>query len=161
MTQSSKLIGILISDLRLTHHADGVFYVEQELAEHGYLCLILNTGVEEASMAKHIQLLSQRKVDAAVFMGSIYQTETVKQAITTYMSQTPVILCNGYLDLPNVYGVIADERFGVANCVELLIRKGKKHLAFLMDRATPVTWRNSRDLSLRYFTICPGSHRLW
>lgn len=35
-TQSSKLIGILISDIRLTHHADGVFYVEQELAKRGY-----------------------------------------------------------------------------------------------------------------------------
>lgn len=62
--QSSKLIGILISDIRLTHHADGVFYVEQELTKRGYCCLILNTGVEEDSQAKHIQMLSQRKVDA-------------------------------------------------------------------------------------------------
>lgn len=160
VTQSSKLIGILISDLRLTHHADGVFYVEQELAEHGYLCLILNTGVEEASMAKHIQLLSQRKVDAAVFMGSIYQTETVKQAITTYMSQTPVILCNGYLDLPNVYGVIADERFGVANCVELLIRKGKKHLAFLMDRATPSNLAKQQGFEFAVLHDLPGQSPL-
>lgn len=136
-TQSSKLIGILISDIRLTHHADGVFYVEQELAKRGYCCLILNTGVEEDSQAKHIQMLSQRKVDAAVLMGSIYQTETVRRAIETYLPQTPVMICNGYLNLPNVYGVIADERFGVERCVQLLAQRGKKHPAFVLDRETP------------------------
>lgn len=137
VNQSSRLIGILISDIRLTHHADGVFYVEQELARHGYMCLILNTGMEEEKQARCIQLLSQRKVDAAVLMGSIYQTEVVKKAIEAYLPQTPVLLCNGYLDLPNVYGVIADEKAGVENCVSLLVKKGRKHPAFITDSETP------------------------
>ncbi len=137
VNQSSRLIGILITDVRLSHHADGVFYVEQELARQGYVCLILNTGTEEEKQARCIQLLSQRKVDAAVLMGSIYQTETVSRAIEAYLPTTPVLLCNGYLNLPNVYGVIADEKNGVENCVELLAGKGKGHLAFITDNDTP------------------------
>lgn len=31
VTQSSRLVGILISDIRTTHHADGVYYIEREL----------------------------------------------------------------------------------------------------------------------------------
>lgn len=137
VNQSSRLIGILITDVRLTHHADGVFYMEQELARHGYVCLILNTGTEEEKLARSIQLLSQRKVDAAVLMGSIYQTGAVKKAIEAYLPQTPVLLCNGYLDLPNVYGVIADEKNGVENCVSLLVKKGRRHPAYITDSDTP------------------------
>lgn len=137
VNQSSRLIGILITDVRLTHHADGVFYMEQELARHGYVCLILNTGAEEEKLARSIQLLSQRKVDAAILMGSIYQTGAVKKAIEAYLPQTPVLLCNGYLDLPNVYGVIADERNGVGNCVSLLVKKGRRHPIYITDSDTP------------------------
>ena len=137
VTQSSRLIGILIADVRMPHHADGVYYIERELIKHGYCCLILNTGTDTAEQAQYIQMLSQRKVDAAVLMGSIYQTDMVRGAIKSYLPNTPVILCNGYLDLPNTYGLMADEQAGVEDCVQLLHRKGRRHPAFVLDRRTP------------------------
>ena len=137
VNQSSKMIGILISDIRTTHHTDGVYYIERELSKQGYSCLIYNTGVAEDEQARSIQMLSQRKVDAAVLMGSIYQTETVQKAIETYLPTTPVVICNGYLDSPNIYGLIADEQNGVTNCVKLLAEKGRRHLAFVVNQYTP------------------------
>ena len=137
VTQSSRMIGILISDIRLTHHAYGVYFMERELMKDGYCCLIFNTGVEEQEHIQYIQMLSQRKVEAAILIGSIYQTESVKNAIETYLPHTPVMINNGCLDLPNVYGVISDEQNGVSDCVHLLADKGKKHIAFVMDRETP------------------------
>lgn len=160
VNQSSRLVGILISDVRLTHHADGVFYVEQELARQGYMCLILNTGMEEEKQARYIQLLSQRKVDAAVLMGSIYQTDTVSHAIATYLPKTPVLLCNGYLDLPNVYGVIADEKQGVENCVELLVGKGRKHPAFITDSETPSSLIKKRGFEDAVRRELPGAEAM-
>lgn len=94
VTQSSRLVGILISDIRTTHHADGVYYIERELTRQGYCCLILNTGQTEADQVKYVQILSQRKVDAAVMMGSIYQTEAVGRAIAAYLPDTPVVIRN-------------------------------------------------------------------
>ena len=47
VSQSSKMIGILISDIRTTQHTDGVYYIERELSKQGYSCLIYNTGVAE------------------------------------------------------------------------------------------------------------------
>lgn len=157
VNQSSHLIGILITDVRLTHHADGVFYMEQELARHGYVCLILNTGTEEEKLARSIQLLSQRKVDAAVLMGSVYQTEAVKKAIEAYLPQTPVLLCNGYLDLPNVYGVIADEKNGAENCVNLLVRKGRKHPAYITDSDTYSSQMKERGFAEAVRRQLPGT----
>ena len=33
VSQSSKMIGILISDIRTTQHTDGVYYIERELSK--------------------------------------------------------------------------------------------------------------------------------
>lgn len=146
VTQSSRMIGVLISDIRTTHHTDGIFYLQRELSKQGYSCLIYNTGTEDAEQARYIQVIGQRKVDAAVLMGSIYQTQNVKLAIEKYLQTIPVFICNGYLELPNVYGVIADEKNGVCECVELLAGKGRRELAFIVNHHTP-----SNDLKIDGF----------
>jgi LacI family transcriptional regulator len=135
--QASKIIGILIADLRTTHHTDGVYYMEREFVKLGYCCIIMNTGTEEEDKARYIQILDQRRVEAAVLIGSTFQSELVKQAIEKYLPTTPVIIANGYLDLPNVYGVIADEQAGVTHCVKLLESRNRKNLAFVIDNFTP------------------------
>lgn len=137
VNQSSKMIGILISDMRTTHHTDGVYFMERELSKLGYCCIMFNTGREDREKAEYIQILSARRVEAAAFIGSTFQSEPVAESIRTYMPNTPVVLANGYLDLPNVYGVIADERSGVSSCVEMLVKKGRRNLAFLLNDETP------------------------
>lgn len=137
VTQSSRMIGILISDIRTTHHTDGIFYLQRELSKCGYSCLIYNTGTEDEEQTHYIQVLEQRKVDAAVLMGSIYQNENMKRALKKHLSSIPVFICNGYLELPNVYGLVADERHGVMDCVKLLAGKGRLDTAFIVDHYTP------------------------
>lgn len=137
VNQSTKMIGILISDLRTTHHAEGVYYLQRELSKIGYSCLIYNTGTQEEEQALSIRSIGQRNVDAAILMGSIYQNELVLQAIENYLAKRPVFICNGYLPAENVYGLISDEEEGVRQCVELLRKKGKTHPVFLVNRYTP------------------------
>ncbi len=135
--QSSHMIGVLITDIRTTQHTDGIYYIERELSAHGYSCLIHNTGRDESSWVSYIQAMSQRKIEALVLMGSIYQSEIVEEAIRLYLPSTPVVICNGYFSAPNVYGLVSDELNGVADCVALLRKKGRKHPAFLMNQITP------------------------
>lgn len=135
--QSSHMIGVLITDIRTTQHTDGIYYIERELSAHGYSCLIHNTGRDESSWVSYIQAMSQRKIEALVLMGSIYQSEIVEEAIRLYLPSTPVVICNGYFTAPNVYGLVSDELNGVADCVALLQKKGRKHPAFLMNQITP------------------------
>lgn len=137
VTQSSKMVGILIADVRTTHHTDGVYYIEHEFSKKGYSCLIYNTGTNEENQAKYIQLLSQRKIDAVVLMGSIYQNGSVKKAISTYIPSVPVAICNGYLEGENIYGVLSNEKEGVYNAVKLLSEKCHKNIAFLLNHTTP------------------------
>ena len=97
-TKTSRMIGILIADLRTTHHTDGVYVIEHEFSKNGYACLIYNTGADPESQASYIQLLSQRKIDAVVMMGSVYQNEAVQKAIETYI-RIRKLIGNVHLDL--------------------------------------------------------------
>lgn len=137
VNQSTKMVGILISDVRTTHHTDGVYFIEQEFAKHGYSCLIYNTGTDSGKMSSYIQLMSQRKVEGAIFMGSIYQSEDVRKAIETYLPSTPVVLCYGWLEGANTYGIISDEATGICGCMKLLAEKGKRQVAFIANHLTP------------------------
>ena len=53
-------------------------------------------------------------------------------------------MVNGYLDLPNVSGVIVDEDAGVARCVDLLYGKGKTKIAFVLDSVSPANGHKQR-----------------
>lgn len=156
VNQSTKIIGILIADIRTTHHTDAIYFIERELSKYGYCCLIVNTGTNEQEQAHYIQLLNQRKVDAAIFIGSIYQTQAIRKAVQAHLPTTPVVLFNGYLDAPNIYGVIADEKNGVCECVKLLADKGRKHLAFVVDRDTPSNLLKQQGFEAGMSLYCQG-----
>ena len=143
--QSSKIIGILIEDLRIEHHTESAYVIEQEMTALGYTCITLSTGRRDEKKADYIRILEQRRVDGAILMGSMFETEAVKKSIKEHL---PVAIVNGYLDLPNVYGILIDEERGVKDCAELMFKKGKKHLVMAVDSDTPSN-RNKQKGYLR------------
>lgn len=137
VNQSSKMVGVLVSDIRTLHHSESAYIIERDLVKHGYCCIIFNTGSDEASKAAYIKILATRRVEAAVLIGSTFQNDSVKNAIKEYLPDLPVVMANGTIDLPNVFSVLTDEENGVADCVRLLVSKGKRHLAFINQDRTP------------------------
>ena len=135
--QASHMIGVLITDIRTTQHTQGIFFIEQELSRQGYSCLIHNTGRDEQNWIHYVQELSQRKIEALILMGSIYQSDTMREAIALYLPSVPVVICNGFFTAPNVYGIVSDEQSGTTDCVALLRRTGCRRPAFLMNPTTP------------------------
>ena len=79
--QSSKIIGILIEDLRIEHHTESAYVIEQEMTALGYTCITLSTGRKDEKKADYIRILEQRRVDGAILMGSMFETEAVKKSI--------------------------------------------------------------------------------
>lgn len=134
VNRSSKTIGILVEDIRNIHHTDGAYHIEKELISNGYCCIILNTGDENAGKENAIEILSRRRVEGIVMMGSTFQCEAVETAIKKCFLDIPVVLVNGWFDLPNVYGVLSDEQGGIKGCVEHLIAKGKTQIAFICGK---------------------------
>lgn len=136
VNQATRIIGILLADIRNAHHTDGAYYIERELAALGYCCIMFNTGTDDQFKAEAIEQLEKRRVEGAVLIGSTFQTESVKRSIEQHLNNVPIVIANGYLDLPNVYGVLADEKQGVASCVSMLAEKGKKNLVYVNNDNT-------------------------
>ncbi|MFR2253614.1 MAG: LacI family DNA-binding transcriptional regulator, partial [Clostridium sp.] len=122
--------------------------IEQEMTALGYTCITLSTGRRDEKKADYIRILEQRRVDGAILMGSMFETEAVKKSIKEHLPDVPVAIVNGYLDLPNVYGILIDEERGVKDCAELMFKKGKKHLVMAVDSDTPSN-RNKQKGYLR------------
>ena len=137
VSRSSKLIGIVVSDIRTQHHSESAYFIERQLQKSGYSCMIVNAGFSDERRLNGIRLLASRRVEAAVLIGSTFQTESVKRAIRKYLKSMPVIFENGYFDLPNVYSILADERSGIAECLRLLYRKQRKNPWFVSLDDTP------------------------
>lgn len=150
--QSSRLVGILIVDIRVVHHIDSAFVIEQELTKRGYCCITMSTGPEDENKAEYIRILEQRRVEGVILMGSMFETDAVRESIKRHLPKVPIVMVNGYLDLPNVSGVIVDEDTGVEKCVDLLFSKGKSRLAFVLDSPSPANYRKMQG-------YCDGMRR--
>lgn len=135
--QSSKMVGILLTDIRGMHYTDGSHYIQKELTELGYCCIIFNTGPGDEAKCHFIDVCASRRVEGVFLIGSSFETPAVKKAIEKNLRNVPVIMINGYFDLPNVYGILSDERGGVRDCVRYLERKNRKKNAYVYDALTP------------------------
>lgn len=159
--EKSRLVGVLVADIRAQHHIRGAYHIANELSRHDYYSMILNTGDSDEQRARGIQMLAQRRVEAVVLMGSTYQTPAVCEAIREHLPKTPIFMMNGFLDLPNVYGVLTDERSGIADCVQLLAAKGRRHIAFFVDKPTPSSQLKTEGFSLGMSRLGVPEKDLW
>lgn len=135
--QNNRMIGVLVSDIRNQHYTRGAYTVEREFAKRGYHSIFLTTGGRKDAQADAIRSMKQRHVSGVVLIGSTFQNEAVETAIRQYLSDTPVVMMNGFLDLPNVRGVVTDERAGVRELVRRFVEKGRRNLAFVNFENTP------------------------
>lgn len=131
VTKVTKLIGILVADIRLEHHNNISYIISNKLIEFGYCTIVINSGNTSEEIDKAIGILRERKVDGIILVGSIFQVESMKNNIKTFFPTTPVIMANGYFDLPNVYGIQSNEYQGIRDGVKLLYSKGYKKIAFI------------------------------
>lgn len=142
--QASRFIGILIEDIRVSHHTESAYVIEQEMTRQGYTCITFSTGADSKQKAHYIKILERRRVEGAIFIGSMFGTEEVCKSVQQHLSNIPVIIVNGELNLPNTYSVLIDEERGTEECVALLAQKGRKQLAYLMDVETPANKKKNR-----------------
>lgn len=161
VNQSSRMIGILITDIRDAHHVDIAYYIEQEMEKQGYCSLIVNTGLSDEKKVQAIKMLSQRRVDGVILVGSTFQCDAVKAALASCFKKEPIVITNGYLELPNVKGVLADEKEGVEACVELMARKGHRNLAFILPNQTPSSLAKEKGFAAGMEALGWGGEDLW
>lgn len=122
--QATKTIGLLVADVRIINYMMGVHDIIKELAQMGYCCIVLDTGVSDEERAEYIKILGQRRVEGAILIGAGYACSEVENAISAYLGNIPVMMVNSSIDLPNVYSVFCDEQQGAELCFDYIFESG-------------------------------------
>lgn len=135
---SMKTIGVLTIDIRIPHYAATAYAIERELYKIGYSVMLCNTGGGIEENANYFKMLIDKNVDGIVVIGSVFNSNNIKDTYISSAKSTPVILVNNHLDaeVENVYSVLIDEPYGSEQCVKHLNANGHKDILFVKDTDT-------------------------
>lgn len=132
LVQSSmKSVGILASDVRNLYFATAAYTLEDEFFNWGYTTLLCSTGDDLEKKEKYIRILSEKKVDGLVLVGSVFSTPTIKKTLLNYLPETPIAILNGWIAHPNIYAVALDHPLGTELILNHLCERGYENIYFV------------------------------
>lgn len=153
--QTSNTIGILVDGTASEYLTEGIIRIEYELMEQGYFCFIKRIAPTQEGITDGLQALLRYRVVGALFMGVTFRNEReyVSQEVERCMPSIPIVMVNQMYAFPNpnIYAVGTDERTGFENSVNLLVARGCRNIALLLekDRASSKIIRSGFDLGIR------------
>ena len=134
-----KTIGIVCPDVADAYMAQGVAFIERNLRESGYDCILQCSGKNPEDAKAAVTNILNKKIDALFLIGSFYMFNGDNDPNTDYIREAaknvPVFLVNGYVEGQNIYGALCDDKAAVEQAVNLLISEGRKHILFLYNAA--------------------------
>lgn len=133
---SMRMVGILCTNIRDPFYATAVGYVEEHLRAQGMNAVLRCTGPLLEDKQKSLDYMIHQNVDAVILIGSAFREDSDNSHIAAAARQVPVIIINGYVNLPGVYCVTCDERGAVADLVDRLFRRHRQRILLLHDSMT-------------------------
>lgn len=101
VSKTMKNIAILTVDVRVTHYARMIYVIEQEFSNLGYNVSVCNTGGSIQECDRYFEILSEKQTDGIVLIGSVFNELINYPEITAKIKDTPVVIANGQVKLPN------------------------------------------------------------
>jgi LacI family transcriptional regulator len=126
-----KTIGILTIDIRDQYFASVIHSAEQKLSLHQYNLILCNTGGELNDQRNYISLLMQKKVDAIILVGSVFNYPQLADTLRQVATEIPIIIVNENLSGDNIYSIVCDETTGVSSGITHLYNKGHRYFAYI------------------------------
>lgn len=151
--KSTRTIGILCPEMNDINHAKVVSILEHLLRSNGFDSLLCCTGGYRPYSKKIFDLLTAKQVDAIFTIGSSCGDENDLETYTAVAKQIPIIVINGYVNVPGVYNISCDEKNAVYNLVMDLYKKGCRSIYFLEDNIT-YSARQKREGFLKAIYDC-------
>ena len=129
---SAKSIGVMMSDMQHQRFSIIASHLEQAFFEWGYNTMFCNTSDDWRKIQQYFYMLSSRRVDALILIGSVFASFDIKGCLERYFNtEIPIITSDLDLDLPNCFSVTPDHNYGMRSAVKHLIDRGHRDLAFV------------------------------
>lgn len=135
---SMKTIGIMCADSSDPFLANAIYFLERELRKHGYDSFLCCTGYELVDKQYYLSLLLSKRMDAVILVGSSMLEINNKDNdyIINAAKEIPVMLINGYLNKPNIYGTLCDDFDSTYDATSRLLKQGKRNVLYLYTSKT-------------------------
>lgn len=135
--KSMRTIGILVPSIADLYMSRAVAYIEDNLHDAGYDCILHCSGYTAAEKETHIQLLLNKKIDAIILVGSTYAGSDDETHNTDYIRRAakdvPVFIINGLVDGDNIYCTASNDYQASYDVTTALIENGRNKILFLTD----------------------------
>ena len=146
----TKVIGLMVSDIRNPFYATLVVECEKAANERGYLMMLCNSLGSNEMELYYLEKFNSQQVDAVIQIGGkvdelISDTGYVEH-VNKIASSMPVLI-NGKLDGADCYQVNIDEGQAMELLISFLIRNGHRDIALLGGRDNV---KSTVDKRLRY-----------
>lgn len=137
---SMKTIGFVCPDVADAYMARAVAYLEHDLREYGYDCILYCSGHAYEDRQIAVSTILQKRIDALVIIGSSYADDDEDSERVDYIreaaKQVPVFLINGYIRGDNIYCALCNDYEVTYSAVTEMIRSGRKRILYLSDSHT-------------------------
>ncbi|PAU78208.1 LacI family DNA-binding transcriptional regulator [Halomonas salipaludis] len=140
----SRLIGMLVADIRNPFSVAVMHGVEQACRQHGYSLMLCNTDNAPSQEREHLALLASYRVEGLV----INPTGSHQPALD---AQTiPTVLLDRRLDHARADVVGLDNRLAIEMALDHLAAQGYREVFYLSEPAAQVSSREQRLASFRH-----------
>ena len=144
---SVKTVGLVCPDVSDQYMASMISCLEKDLRKYGYDSILMCSGYDYEGKVESVKILLDRRIDAMILVGSHYAGdcgENDTQYLQDAACKVPVILMNGYVNIPGVYCFLTDNYKAIYDAVCGLIESGRKKILFLYDANSYSTIRKRK-----------------
>ena len=130
----TKVIGLLVSDIRNPFYAEIVVACEKAAARQGYMIILCNSVRDRKKELAYLEKYYSQRVDAVIQLGGAVDELVSDMEYADHVNQiankTPVLI-SGRLDGADCYQVCFDYRQSMELLMEYLIKSGHKEIALI------------------------------
>ncbi|QTP57559.1 LacI family DNA-binding transcriptional regulator [Billgrantia antri] len=126
----SRLLGMLVADIRNPYSVAVMHGVEQACREQGYSLLVANTGNDPAQERTHLSLLASYRVEGLMINAAGQPTRELQAMAEQGL---PLVLVDRWLEELEADRVGLDNALAVDMAIDHLSAQGYRHLLFLSE----------------------------
>ena len=137
-SQRTKTLGLLGDEVTTTPFAGRMVLGAQEAAsKHGWLLMLLNSGLDPELERREIAALLQGRVDGLLYTTMYHRVVRLPEQLRT----VPTVLLDAEDETADVPSVVPDEQDGAYLATKELLNHGHRHIGFINHRDDiPATW---------------------
>ncbi len=133
---SMRTIGVMTVDIRDIYFGTLTHAVEQAFSTLGYNTLLCNTGGLPEQQLHYLDVLTSKKVDGIILVGSNYDDISLEKAVQATAGRIPVVMVNRDFTGKNIWSVICDEKQGMRDCTAHMLSRGYRDILYIKDTHT-------------------------